>query len=89
MNLHRFGSTRRDVPVIRQGTWYNEDDAPAAALAALRRGLSLGVTHIDTAEMYGSAAARTRCRRCSSSARPRTGAAATEKALTQRKDRAT
>ena len=57
MNLHRFGATRRDVPVIGQGTWYQEDDDPATALAALRRGLSLGMTHIDTAEMYGSGAA--------------------------------
>ncbi len=57
MDLHRFGNTRRDVPVIGQGTWYQEEDDPATALAALRRGLSLGMTHIDTAEMYGSGAA--------------------------------
>lgn len=57
MDLHRFGATRRDVPVIGQGTWYQEEDDPATALAALRRGLSLGITHIDTAEMYGSGAA--------------------------------
>jgi diketogulonate reductase-like aldo/keto reductase len=57
MELHRFGATRRDVPVIGQGTWYQEEDDPATALAALRRGLSLGMTHIDTAEMYGSGAA--------------------------------
>jgi diketogulonate reductase-like aldo/keto reductase len=57
VDLHRFGNTRRDVPVIGQGTWYQEDDDPATALAALRRGLSLGMAHIDTAEMYGSGAA--------------------------------
>jgi diketogulonate reductase-like aldo/keto reductase len=57
MQLHHFGNSGRDVPVIGQGTWYNEDDDPAAALAALRKGLSLGMTHIDTAEMYGSGAA--------------------------------
>ena len=57
MDLHRFGATRRDVPVIGQGSWYQEEDDPAAALAALRRGLSLGMTHIDTAEMNGSGAA--------------------------------
>ena len=57
MDLHRFGATRRDVPVMGQGTWYQEEDDPATALAALRRGLSLGITHIDTAEMYGSGAA--------------------------------
>jgi diketogulonate reductase-like aldo/keto reductase len=56
MDLHRFGATRRDVPVIGQGTWNIENDA-AAGLAALRKGLSLGMTHVDTAEMYGSGAA--------------------------------
>ena len=56
MDMHRFGATRRDVPVIGQGTWNIEND-PDAALAALRKGLSLGMTHIDTAEMYGSGAA--------------------------------
>ena len=56
MDLHRFGNTPREVPVVGQGTWYNDDD-PAAALAALRKGLGLGMTHIDTAEMYGSGAA--------------------------------
>jgi len=57
VDLHRFGNTRRDVAVIGQGTWYQGEDDPAAALAALGRGLSLGMTHIDTAEMYGSGAA--------------------------------
>ena len=56
MELRRFGPTRRKVPVIGQGTWYSEDDDPATAVAALRRGLDLGMTHIDTAEMYGSVA---------------------------------
>jgi diketogulonate reductase-like aldo/keto reductase len=40
------------VPVLGQGTWKIEHDRPAA-VAALRRGLDLGLTHIDTAEMYG------------------------------------
>jgi diketogulonate reductase-like aldo/keto reductase len=44
----------RPVPVIGQGTWHLESDAPDAAMAALRRGLELGMTHIDTAELYGS-----------------------------------
>jgi diketogulonate reductase-like aldo/keto reductase len=57
MELRPFGPTRREVPVIGQGTWYNEDDDRAAAVAALRRGLDLGMTHIDTAELYGSGAA--------------------------------
>jgi diketogulonate reductase-like aldo/keto reductase len=41
------------VAVIGQGTWEMERD-PRGAVAALRRGLDLGMTHVDTAEMYGS-----------------------------------
>jgi diketogulonate reductase-like aldo/keto reductase len=54
-----FGSTGRLVPVIGQGSWRAEQSEPEAAIAALRRGLDLGMTHIDTAEMYGSGAAET------------------------------
>jgi diketogulonate reductase-like aldo/keto reductase len=54
MQHHRFGPTRRDVSVIGQGTWYIESGDPRAAAASLRKGLDLGLTHIDTAEMYGS-----------------------------------
>src|SRR4051812_23184346 len=57
MERRRFGPTNREVPVIGQGTWYNESDDHASAVAALRRGLDLGMTHLDTAEMYGSGAA--------------------------------
>jgi diketogulonate reductase-like aldo/keto reductase len=51
-----FGSTRRRVAAIGQGSWRIEATAASAA-AALRRGLDLGLTHIDTAEMYGEGAA--------------------------------
>ena len=55
---HRpFGSTKREVAIIGQGTWYIEQADAETAIAALRRGLDLGMTHIDTAEMYGSGAA--------------------------------
>jgi diketogulonate reductase-like aldo/keto reductase len=57
MELRRFGPTKRKVPVIGQGTWYGEHEDPVAAIAALREGLDLGMTHIDTAEMYRSGAA--------------------------------
>ena len=50
---HPFGSTGREVAVIGQGTWNIERADRATAIAALQRGLDLGVTHIDTAEMYG------------------------------------
>lgn len=42
------------VPVIGQGTWHLERDGRMQAVAALRAGLDAGMTHIDTAEMYGS-----------------------------------
>jgi len=55
---HRpFGSTKREVAIIGQGTWYLEHGDAETAIGALRRGLDLGMTHIDTAEMYGSGAA--------------------------------
>jgi len=57
MRHEAFGTTNRAVAAVGQGTW-NLDEAPRAdALGALRRGLDLGATHIDTAEMYGSGAA--------------------------------
>ena len=49
-----FGSARRVVATIGQGTWRAEEPGKEAAIAALRRGLDLGLTHLDTAEMYGS-----------------------------------
>lgn len=47
------------VPVLGQGTWMmGEDrDRRAREIAALREGLDLGMTVIDTAEMYGDGAA--------------------------------
>lgn len=57
MEYRPFGATKREVAVIGQGTWYNESDDRTTAIAALRRGLDLGMTHIDTAEMYGAGAA--------------------------------
>lgn len=55
MRQHQFGSGGPAVPVIGQGTWYIDRGDRQAAIAALRRGLDLGMTHIDTAEMYGDA----------------------------------
>jgi len=55
MERRTFGPTTREVAVIGQGTWYLDRSDRAAALAALRRGLDLGMTHIDTAELYGTA----------------------------------
>jgi diketogulonate reductase-like aldo/keto reductase len=59
MEKRPFGSTKREVALIGQGTWYIEQADSKRAIPALRRGLDLGMTHIDTAEMYGSGAAET------------------------------
>ncbi len=56
MRERQFGSTGIAVPVIGQGTWNMERDDRAAAVEAIRRGLDAGMTHVDTAEMYGSGA---------------------------------
>jgi diketogulonate reductase-like aldo/keto reductase len=44
------------VPVLGQGTWKRGEDRTRfdAEVAALKLGLDLGITLIDTAEMYGS-----------------------------------
>lgn len=47
MRTRIFGTTGVCVPVVGQGTW------PVPDRDALRRGIELGLTHIDTAEMYG------------------------------------
>jgi diketogulonate reductase-like aldo/keto reductase len=49
-----FGSTDRRVASVGQGTWKIAAAEADDAIAALRRGLDLGLAHIDTAEMYGS-----------------------------------
>ncbi|GAC1421535.1 MAG: aldo/keto reductase [Candidatus Velthaea sp.] len=50
-----FGTTARDVAIVGQGTWNVPLHGTSAdeAKRALRRGIDLGMTHIDTAEMYG------------------------------------
>lgn len=47
-----------NVPALGLGTWMMGDDSGRRAdeMAALRRGLDLGMTLIDTAEMYGEGA---------------------------------
>jgi diketogulonate reductase-like aldo/keto reductase len=47
------------VPALGQGTWHMGEDRrrAAAEAAALRLGIELGLTLIDTAEMYGSGGA--------------------------------
>lgn len=56
MHMSALGA-QAEVPVIGQGTWQMEHDDDA--VRALREGLDLGLTHIDTAEMYGRGAVET------------------------------
>lgn len=53
MQKRPFGKTSRNVAVIGQGTWQMDDRK--SAVTALRGGLDAGMTHVDTAEMYGDA----------------------------------
>ena len=48
-----------DVPALGQGTWHMGERAGAAKaeVAALKLGIELGMTLIDTAEMYGNGGA--------------------------------
>jgi len=55
MKTREFGSGGPKVSVIGQGTWFIDRGDRNNAVAALCRGLDLGMTHIDTAEMYGDA----------------------------------
>src|SRR5262245_5095531 len=55
MKTKHFGRTGTNVSVIGQGTWYLDHGDRKRAIAALQRGLDLGMGHIDTAEMYGDA----------------------------------
>lgn len=55
MQTKTFGRTGVDVSIIGQGTWQMDGRNDAGAIESLRRGLDLGMTHIDTAEMYGEA----------------------------------
>ena len=54
MRAEPFGPLDLAVPVIGHGTWQLERSERRAAVAAIRRAIALGMTHIDTAEMYGS-----------------------------------
>ena len=51
---HSFGWTEAQIPVVGQGTWMIEKDPRPHAIEALRLGVELGMTLIDTAEMYGA-----------------------------------
>ena len=49
-----FGPTKKSVSLIGQGTWQMEKNNRAACVKALQYGIALGMTHVDTAELYGA-----------------------------------
>jgi diketogulonate reductase-like aldo/keto reductase len=53
MEERPFGRTGFRVAAVGQGTWRMEGDDRARAVRALQAGLDAGMTHLDTAEMYG------------------------------------
>jgi diketogulonate reductase-like aldo/keto reductase len=59
MDTKPFGWTGVQVPVIGQGTWHMGEAVRVrdAEVGALTLGLKLGLTHIDTAELYGQGTA--------------------------------
>ena len=59
MNQTVLLPTSEAVPALGQGTWQMAEDASRRTqeINALRLGLELGMTLIDTAEMYGEGAA--------------------------------
>lgn len=54
MKHRQFGPTEFSVPVIGQGTWNMEALSTREFSTIIEHGLQLGMTHIDTAEMYGN-----------------------------------
>ena len=56
MIVHPFGPAGRSVPTIGQGTWMIPESGAAAeeAKRSLRRGIELGMVHIDTFKVFAS-----------------------------------
>jgi aryl-alcohol dehydrogenase-like predicted oxidoreductase len=56
VEYRELGKTGEKISTIGMGTWrvglYASPEEKARQVAALRRGVQLGITHIDTAEMY-------------------------------------
>ena len=56
-----LGNTKEKIPIIGYGTWGIEKDKDKQYYenwkAAMKKGIELGITHIDTAEIYGNGAA--------------------------------
>jgi len=53
VQTRRFGPLDIEVPVVGLGTWQMEEDDRESAIRAIRQAIDRGMTHIDTAEIYG------------------------------------
>ena len=53
MIVRQFGSSGVKIPIIGQGTWNLEGADKSTAIKSIQKGIDLGLTHVDTAEMYG------------------------------------
>jgi diketogulonate reductase-like aldo/keto reductase len=56
LEKRELGRTREKIPVIGMGTWEvgdAQDERRALEIQAIREGIDLGMTMIDTAEIYG------------------------------------
>jgi diketogulonate reductase-like aldo/keto reductase len=53
MQTRAWGRSGMRAPVLGQGTWQMEDDDRQGCIRALQAGLDAGLTHVDTAELYG------------------------------------
>ena len=56
MQLRRFGPLDVEVPTIGLGTWQLEQGDREDAILSVRRAIDCGMSHIDTAEIYGNGA---------------------------------
>jgi diketogulonate reductase-like aldo/keto reductase len=53
MRTATFGPLGTDVSLVGQGTWNLERTREKDAVAVLQAGIAAGMTHVDTAELYG------------------------------------
>ncbi|NVM37746.1 MAG: aldo/keto reductase [Candidatus Lokiarchaeota archaeon] len=57
MKKIKLGKTDENIPILGQGTWgiksFRNKDYYEKWKESIRKGIELGITHIDTAEMYG------------------------------------
>ncbi len=53
MNARYFLDYEKPVSMIGQGSWYIDAADKREAIYALQQGIDAGLSHIDTAEMYG------------------------------------